>query len=193
MKIVLASGNRKKLQELQALFSGLPFDVIPQGHLHVSDVQETGITFVENALIKARHACESTGLPAIADDSGLCVSALSGEPGIYSARYSGGSDEDNIQKVLQNMQTVPAGLRQAFFHCVLVYLSHAKDPAPMICHGLWEGRILEKPVGEAGFGYDPIFYVPEESMSAAQLPMARKNYISHRGQALRQLLMQLKE
>lgn len=195
MKIVFASHNAGKIHELQALLNEFNLNVIPQNELNVSEVPETGLTFVENALIKARHACQVTGLPAMADDSGLEVDALHGKPGIYSARYAGekANATDNIQKLLQELTNVPADRRQARFHCVLVYLNHAEDPTPLICHGVWQGMILDTPTGSKGFGYDPVFFDPEQKSSAAELPLEIKNRISHRGKALRMLMEKLPE
>ena len=192
-RVVLASSNKGKLREINELLQGLHIVAVPQNQLGVTDADETGLTFVENALIKARHAAQLTGLPAIADDSGLEVDALQGAPGIYSARYSGvgASDADNVRLLLDNLKEVPEAQRSARFQCLMVYLRHAKDPTPIVCQGTWEGRILFEPVGENGFGYDPVFYVPEELCSAAQLPAEVKNRLSHRGQALRQLLQAL--
>jgi XTP/dITP diphosphohydrolase len=194
MKIVFASSNQGKIKELQTLLHGIPdIDLVTQGSLNIEDVPETGLTFVENALLKARNACSVTNLPAIADDSGLAVNALNGAPGIYSARYAGpgASPEEFNNKLLHEMKNVPRASRQAAYHCVLVYLSHAADPIPLICHGIWQGSILEAPTGTGGFGYDPIFYVPTEKCSAAELPQDLKNQLSHRGQALRLLLQKL--
>lgn len=192
-KIVLATGNKGKVAELSAMLAPFDLQVIPQTELQVSDAAETGLTFVENALIKARHAALITGLPAIADDSGLAVQALGGAPGIYSARYAGESATDklNYQKLLQALTDVPAQQRQAAFHCVLVYLQHAEDPTPLICHGSWQGEIALTSSGDAGFGYDPVFYVPALQKTAAQLLPQEKQQFSHRGQALRQLVQQL--
>ena len=189
-KIVLASNNQGKLRELRSILEPNKFNLIPQAELGIAKVAETAITFVENALIKARHAAQVTGLPTLADDSGLAVDALNGQPGIYSARYAGESKDDqaNIDKLLTEMSAVTAENRQAQFHCVIVYLRSADDPIPVICHGIWQGTILFKPQGKDGFGYDPIFYVPEFNCSAAELAPAEKNKISHRGQALQQLL-----
>lgn len=193
MKMVLASNNPGKIQELQSLLSHLKVTLIPQIQLGIEEIAETGITFVENALLKARHATKATGLPAIADDSGLVVPALSGAPGIYSARYAGdkATAQDNIAKLLANMTTIPDNKRQASFYCVLVFLNHAHDPMPLICTGEWSGILLSAPRGQQGFGYDPIFYVPTEHQTAAELNLSRKNIISHRGQALQLLLQQL--
>ncbi|KZZ02042.1 non-canonical purine NTP pyrophosphatase, partial [Oleibacter sp. HI0075] len=161
---------------------------IPQTELDVSDADETGLSFVENAIIKARHACQVTGLPALADDSGIEIDALDGAPGIYSARYSGEGDQANNAKVLENMKGIPEAQRTARFQCVLVYMRHAEDPTPQVFQGAWEGIILTEPSGTEGFGYDPIFYVPSEQCSAAELSRERKNKLSHRGQAIQQLL-----
>ena len=188
--IVLASSNAGKVRELNQLLGGLQLEVVPQSHLNVADADETGLTFVENAILKARHAAQHTGLPALADDSGLEVDALHGAPGIYSARYAGAkaSDTENLQKLLGLLKDVPQEKRGARFQCVLVYLRHALDPTPLICQGTWEGRILHEPRGANGFGYDPVFYVPTHAVSAAELSPETKNFLSHRGQALRQLL-----
>jgi XTP/dITP diphosphohydrolase len=189
-KLVLATGNAGKLKELRALLVDQAVDVISQKELGVTDADETGLSFVENAILKARHAARSTGLPALADDSGLCVDALGGAPGIYSARYAGpgATDADNNEKLLQALTshraTTPLTAR---FVCVLVLVRHADDPLPLICQGEWEGEILAAPRGEQGFGYDPLFWVPTEGMSSAELPRERKNALSHRGQALQQL------
>ena len=186
MKLVLASGNAGKLKELQAMLTGLPLEIVAQGELGVSDVPETGLTFVENALIKARHAARVTGLPALADDSGICVDALDGAPGLYAARYAGthGDSAANNAKLLRELDGVPADRRTAYFIAVLVVLRHADDPAPLIAEGRWHGRILEAPRGEGGFGYDPLFLPEGHESSAAQLDVALKNRLSHRGQAL---------
>jgi XTP/dITP diphosphohydrolase len=193
MQVVLASSNAGKIKELQNMLNDLDLTIVPQTDLQVSEVAETGLTFIENALIKARNACEQTGLPALADDSGLAVKALQGAPGIYSARYAGENAQagDNIDKLLQAMQHVPADERQAAFHCVLVFMRHAKDPTPIICQGTWQGEILLSPQGDKGFGYDPIFYVPNEKKTAAELPLHVKNQLSHRGKALHRLLKKL--
>ncbi|RFA31167.1 non-canonical purine NTP pyrophosphatase, RdgB/HAM1 family [Alkalilimnicola ehrlichii] len=192
---VFASNNQGKVAELAALLEGLPIDLKPQSHYGVSAAEETGLTFVENALIKARHASRATGLPAIADDSGLAVDALGGAPGIYSARYAGqnASDEENNALLLKNLADVPQTERGAQFHAVVVYLRHAEDPIPIISHGQWPGRVLTAPRGSNGFGYDPLFFVPEEHLSAAELDPVSKNRLSHRGQAVRQLLAQLEQ
>ncbi len=194
-RVVLASGNKGKLREINQLLHGLHITAVPQTQLGVTDVEETGLTFVENAIIKARHAAQLTGLPAIADDSGIEVDALQGAPGIYSARFAGvgASDADNVRLLLEKLHDVPEEQRGARFQCLMVYMRHAKDPTPIICQGTWEGRILNEPVGENGFGYDPVFYVPEETCSAAQLSSDVKNRLSHRGQALRLLLSELQQ
>jgi XTP/dITP diphosphohydrolase len=194
-RIVLASGNAKKVAELQSLLHGLGMTVIPQTELGVLDADETGTTFVENAIIKARHAARLTGLAAIADDSGLTVDALDGRPGVYSARFAGpdATDQQNLAQLLADLEGLPAGLRKATFWCVLVYLRHADDPTPLICTGRWQGSITEAPRGEHGFGYDPVFLVPALAKTAAELSPPEKNRLSHRGQALRQLQQLLQE
>mgnify|MGYP000482354576 CR=1 FL=1 len=192
-KIVLASGNKDKVREINQILARFDISVLPQSDFNITEVEETGLTFVENALLKARHAAGQSGLPAIADDSGIEVDALKGEPGIYSARYAGvdASDEDNLKKLLQALQDVPEEKRTARFQCLMVYMRHANDPTPLICQGTWEGIITREPQGENGFGYDPVFYVPEHNCTSAQLPAERKNQLSHRGQALRLLVKQL--
>lgn len=192
-RVVLATSNAGKVREINALLAGLSFEVLPQSTFATPDIEETGLTFVENAILKARNAAEHASLPAIADDSGLEVDALNGAPGIYSARYAGAgaSDAQNLTKLLANLRDVPEEQRGARFRCVLVYLRHALDPTPLICQGTWEGRILFAPRGENGFGYDPVFFVPTHQCSAAELPPATKNALSHRGQALRQLVAAL--
>lgn len=192
-KVVLASSNQGKLREFQQLLSSAGFDIVPQSEFDVPDIEETGLSFVENALLKARNACAHTGLPAIADDSGLEVDALLGAPGIYSARFAGAhcSDADNNQKLLQELSAYPEQERRARFQCLLVFLRHQHDPVPLICQGTWEGRILTQPAGENGFGYDPLFYIDAEGCTSAQLPSHRKNQLSHRGQAMARLLSAL--
>lgn len=193
-KIVLATGNPGKVAELSQMLAPFNMQIVPQTELGVSDADETGLTFVENALLKARHAALITGLPAIADDSGLAVDALGGAPGIYSARYAGekASDKANIEKLLDTMAQVPDGERTAQFHCVLVYLRHAEDPTPIICHGVWPGTITREAAGDNGFGYDPVFYVGSEGCTSAELTPPQKQKLSHRGKALSQLIAQLR-
>ncbi len=194
-KIVLATGNQGKVREMAGVLSDFGFDVVAQSEFNVSDVAETGTTFIENAIIKARHAAKETGLPAIADDSGLEVDALNGAPGVYSARYSGegATDQKNIDKMLAAMEGIPTEKRTARFHCVLVLMKHENDPTPLICHGSWEGHITTEQQGENGFGYDPIFWVNADNCSSAELEPARKKQLSHRGQALKKLFAALKE
>ncbi len=194
-KIVLATGNKKKVEELNSLLANQNIQVVPQSEFNVDSVPETGTTFVENAIIKARHAARVTGLPAIADDSGIEVDALLGRPGVYSARYAGedASDQANLDKLLDEMNGVPKILRSARYWCVLVYMRHADDPTPIICQASWEGQIATEPSGENGFGYDPIFFLPENNCTAAQLDPESKNMLSHRGKALVQLAKALKE
>lgn len=193
-RTVFASNNAGKVAEVAELLRPTGYTVIPQSEYLVPEAEETGLTFVENALIKARNACQHTSLPAIADDSGLEVDALQGDPGIYSSRYAGehGNDDANNSLLLGELAGVAETDRTARFRCVMVYLRHAEDPAPLICQGVWDGRILEAPRGAGGFGYDPVFWVPEEGCSAAELPPETKNHLSHRGQALRALLAALR-
>ena len=195
MDLVLASGNSGKLAELRQLLEGGRHALRPQSELGVADVEETGLTFVENALLKARHAARETGLQALADDSGLCVDALGGAPGLYSARYAGvhGDAAGNIERLLRELEGVPDARRTARFHCVLVVLRHAEDPRPLVAEGSWSGRILRAPRGAGGFGYDPVFLDPENACSAAELDPAIKNAISHRGRALAALQQRLDE
>jgi XTP/dITP diphosphohydrolase len=190
---VLASGNAGKVREFNALLAGHDFEVVPQSQFNVPEIEETGLTFVENAILKARNAAQHTNLPALADDSGLEVDALHGAPGIYSARYAGpgAGDRANLDKLLAMLNGVPADQRTARFRCVLVYLRHALDPTPLICQGSWEGRILDAPHGSGGFGYDPVFFVPTHGCSSAELPPETKNALSHRGQALARLVAEL--
>lgn len=189
-KVVLASGNKGKVREINEILAGLEIEVVPQTEFDVPEAEETGLTFVENAILKARNAAQHTGLPAIADDSGLEVDALKGAPGIYSARYAGvgASDRENLEKLLREMQGVPDEERGARFQCLMVYMEHAADPTPIICQGTWEGRIGHVPKGENGFGYDPVFEVPGHNCTSAELPPEEKNRLSHRGQALRALV-----
>ncbi len=191
--VVLASSNPGKLRELQKLLAPHRYEVVAQSLFAVPDAGETGLSFVENAIIKARHACQHSGLPALADDSGLEVDFLDGAPGIRSARFSGtgATDMRNMDKLLTLMRDVPPASRTARFQCLLVFLRHATDPTPLICQGTWEGRILTAPQGDNGFGYDPIFFAPETNCSAAQLTQEQKNTHSHRGKALAGLLAAL--
>ena len=197
MKIVLATGNQGKVVEMQQTLQELGFEVIPQSEFDIPEAIEDGLTFVENALKKARHACEQTGLPAIADDSGLEVDALQGAPGIYSSRYAkneagnASGDEANNQKLLAALENEQN--RAARFQCVIVYLEHAKDPTPIISQGTWEGQIAKTPAGSNGFGYDPLFYVPSEQQHAAELSAQSKKQMSHRGQALAAFKVALKQ
>lgn len=188
-KVILATSNAGKAKELNAMLGGLDMEIVAQSALGVPEVEETGLTFIENAILKARNASAHAKLPAIADDSGLEVDALEGAPGIHSARYAGtpSNDQANLKKLLEAMQDVPDLGRSARFRCVIVYLKHAADPAPLVTEGVWEGTILRAPVGSNGFGYDPVFWVPERGCSSAELPPEVKNQISHRGQALARL------
>jgi len=192
-KIVLASGNAGKLKEIQAVLDQQRYQLLTQSEFNVPDVPETGTTFVENAIIKARHAAQLTGLPALADDSGIEVDALQGAPGVYSARYAGehGADNANNTKLLSKMKNVAEEDRGARFQCVIVYMRHAGDPMPLICQGTWEGKILYELSGPNGFGYDPLFFVPTHRCSSAELEPAEKNRISHRAQALQKLISAL--
>jgi XTP/dITP diphosphohydrolase len=185
-RLVVASGNAGKLRELRDLLADIGIEAIPQGSLGVDDIEETGLSFVENAILKARHAARATGLPALADDSGLCVDALGGAPGLYSARYAGthGDAAANIAKLLAALDDVPDAARGAWFHAAIVLLRHADDPQPIIAEGSWHGRVLRAPRGDGGFGYDPVFLDPVHDCSAAELDPALKRRISHRGQAL---------
>jgi len=191
-KLVLASNNAGKLREFQALLAPLDFEVIPQGQLGIPSCEEPFETFVENALAKARHASAASGLPALADDSGICVDALDGAPGVYSARYAGepSNDAANNQKLITALQG--ESNRAAHYVCALVFVNHANDPKPLTVQTEWQGLIQDKAAGENGFGYDPYFFLPDQNMTAAQLDPTLKNRISHRGQALRELITQLK-
>ncbi len=197
-QVVLATGNAGKITEMTDILQPYGWQVIPQIQFFDSEVEETGRTFIENAILKARYASEKTGLPAIADDSGIEVSALKGQPGIYSSRYSQdiygdkATDQTNLQKILDELKDVPQAQRQASYYCAMVYVEHANDPIPIIGLGRWYGEILSTPRGTEGFGYDPIFWVEELNKSAAELPKAQKNRMSHRGQALNSLVMQLR-
>ena len=188
-KLVLASGNPGKLAEFRELLADVGFDVHPQSEFGVEDADETGLSFIENAILKARHASRATGLPALADDSGLCVDALGGAPGLYSARYAGaqGDHAANIDKLLHGMRDVDDARRTARFVCVLALVHHADDPLPLIAEGAWEGRILRARSGDGGFGYDPVFFSPAHGMTAAELPADAKNAASHRGLAMQAL------
>lgn len=193
MKLVLASGNRGKLAEMREILAGFDIELVAQGELGIEDAEETGTTFIENALLKARHAARQSGLPAIGDDSGLCVDALGGAPGLYSARYAGchGDAAANIAKLLDALRDVPEDGRAGHFHCSIALLRGADDPAPLIAEGRWHGRILPAPRGANGFGYDPVFLDPASQRSAAELEATVKNRISHRGIALARLREQL--
>jgi XTP/dITP diphosphohydrolase len=190
MRVVLATNNSGKIRELQALLAPLHIEVLPKSQFTGDDVAETGATFVENALIKARHAAQASGLPAIADDSGIEVDALGGAPGIYSARYAGAgaSDTDNLNKLLSELETVPDVLRTARYRCALVYVRDANDQHPLCCEAVWEGSITRTPQGNGGFGYDPIFWLAEYQQTSAQISAELKNQLSHRAKALQQLL-----
>ncbi len=192
-RIVLASNNAGKVREIDQLLAEQQIEIRPQSEWGVPDAEETGLSFVENAILKARNAAAHSGLPAIADDSGIEVDALRGAPGIYSARFAGAgaSDQANLEKLLEELAHVPDDERTARFQCLLVYMRHGSDPTPLICQGTWEGRILHAPRGENGFGYDPIFFIHGEGCSAAELPPEIKNRLSHRGQALQKLLLEL--
>ncbi|MFL0803996.1 MAG: RdgB/HAM1 family non-canonical purine NTP pyrophosphatase [Agarilytica sp.] len=191
--IVLASGNPGKLREFQSLLGNLGYDIRPQSEFNVDNAEETGLTFVENAILKARHACKATGHAAISDDSGIEVDALNGAPGIYSARFSGENADDaaNNEKLLADLEDLPTEQRTARYQCVLVYMAHALDPTPIIAQGSWEGTILEAPLGENGFGYDPLFWVPTHNCSSAQLSKETKNGMSHRAIAMKKLIAQI--
>ncbi len=194
MRVVLATNNSGKLRELQALLTPLQMDVVPKSLFSTDDVAETGDTFIENALIKARHAARVSGLSAIADDSGIEVDALNGAPGIYSARYAGehASDADNLFKLLDALKAVPDQLRTARYRCALVYVNHADDQQPLCCEAVWEGSIAHEPQGKGGFGYDPIFWLVDYKKTAAQISPELKNQLSHRAKALQQLLSLLR-
>ncbi|WP_444929298.1 RdgB/HAM1 family non-canonical purine NTP pyrophosphatase [Microbulbifer sp. SSSA002] len=185
-KIVLASGNAGKLREFSQLFASWDVQVVPQSDFGVTDADETGLSFIENALIKARHASRISGLPALADDSGLAVDALCGAPGIYSARYAGAgaSDEKNNAKLLEALQDIEEKQRSASFHCALAFVRQWDDPVPLVCSAKWSGTILREPAGEQGFGYDPLFFIASEGMTSAELPREGKNQLSHRAQAM---------
>ncbi len=198
-QVVLASGNNGKLTEFQHMLGTLGITMLPQSQFgigtDIQEVEETGLTFIENAILKARYASKVSGLPVIADDSGIEVDYLQGRPGIYSSRYAGSdaSAADNNQKLLSELQGMPAADRTARFQCVLVYLRHWQDPVPILCQASWEGCIIEEARGEHGFGYDPLFFVPSEHCTAAELPSGMKNQISHRAKAMKCLAKRLKE
>ncbi len=193
MRLVLATGNPAKLRELEELLSPWNVEVLPQSAFTTTSAVESGLTFAENAILKARHAAEISGLPAVADDSGLEVDVLQGGPGIYSARYAGpdASDAENLAKLLRELDKIPDALRTARYRCALVYLRSALDPSPLICQASWEGSILRERRGTGGFGYDPVFEVAGLDVTAAELAPAEKNRLSHRGQALRMLVAEL--
>ena len=194
-KIILASGNAGKVREIDQLLEGLSLKVLPQSDFDVPEIEETGLTFVENAILKARNAAHYADLPAIADDSGIAVDVLQGRPGIYSARFAGlgASDEDNLLKLIGMIKPFPEEQRTARFICSMVYLRYEHDPVPIIAQGVWEGQLVTEPKGENGFGYDPVFYVASQQCTSAELTPEVKNKLSHRGQALMQLLGKLKE
>jgi non-canonical purine NTP pyrophosphatase, rdgB/HAM1 family len=193
-KVVFASNNAGKVREVAAILADADLEVVAQSAFGVPPVEETGLSFVENAIIKARHACQHTGLPAIADDSGIEVDLLNGAPGIYSARFAGpgASDADNNARLLAELGDAPLERRTGRYQCVMVYMRHAADPTPLICQASWEGLVLTAPRGDGGFGYDPLFYLPALGKTAAELDASTKNRLSHRGQALRALLQALR-
>ncbi|MDJ0872375.1 MAG: RdgB/HAM1 family non-canonical purine NTP pyrophosphatase [Gammaproteobacteria bacterium] len=193
-RVVLASNNKGKVREFGEVLADFHMEIVPQSAFGVPEAEETGLTFVENAILKARNAAARAGLPAIADDSGIEVDALRGAPGIRSARFAGpgASDQANLDKLLAELDGVPEERRGGRFQCLVVYLEHAEDPTPIICQGTWEGRIVREPRGENGFGYDPVFLVAGRDLTAAELSAEQKNAISHRGQALRKLVVALK-
>jgi XTP/dITP diphosphohydrolase len=198
MRLVVASSNQGKLVEIREVLAGLHVELVAQGEIGIGDADEVASTFIENALLKARHAARLSGLPALGDDSGICVDALGGAPGLYSARYAGahGDAAANIAKLLAALRDVPDSARSANFYCVVVMLRHADDPAPLIAEGRWHGRILTAPRGSGGFGYDPVFFDPLLGRGAAELDAAIKNRVSHRGQALahmRDLLVKVRQ
>jgi XTP/dITP diphosphohydrolase len=195
LDVVLASSNAGKIKELQDMLADLGVIIIPQQSLSIPDIEETGLCFVENAILKARNASLLSGKPAIADDSGLEVDLLDGQPGIYSARFGGeeATDSSNNQKLLDMLGDSPLEKRSARYQCVIVYMRHAKDPTPIICQGSWEGHIALEPRGEGGFGYDPLFYLKDHDCHAAEMDKTHKNHISHRGKATAQLLEQLRQ
>ncbi|MDG0978279.1 MAG: RdgB/HAM1 family non-canonical purine NTP pyrophosphatase [Halieaceae bacterium] len=191
-RLVLASGNAGKLKELSEVLNPLGFELIPQGEFNLDSADETGLSFVENALLKARYASQETGFGALADDSGLCVDCLGGAPGIYSARFGDGTDQGNLQALLQTLRDHGQGPWPAHYHCTLVLVRHGEDPDPIIAQGRWQGEIIATPKGDGGFGYDPIFYSREFKVTAAELAKDEKNRISHRGIAAKALRDQLR-
>jgi len=192
-RVILASGNAGKLREIAQLLEGLNLEILPQSEFDVPEIEETGLTFVDNAILKARNAAHHTGLPAIADDSGIAVDVLRGRPGIYSARFAGvgASDEENLEKLIRMVKPFPDEERTARFICSMVYIRHEEDHVPVIAEGVWEGQLITESKGDNGFGYDPIFYLSSHQCTSAELPPEIKNKLSHRGQALRKLLGQL--
>ncbi len=194
MKLVAATDNQDKLKEIKSYLADLPIELIPQSNFHVPIVAETGLSFIENAILKARHAAKYCELPCIADDSGLAVDALGGAPGIYSARYAGDDAraEDNIKKLLAAIKSLEGEERRARFYCVIAFVKHYNDPTPIICQAQWEGRLLEEPAGTGGFGYDPIFFIPNLNCTAAELEPEQKNNISHRAKALNEFTSKIK-
>ena len=192
-QIVLASNNQGKVREINECLDGTPFRIVPQSIFNVPEIEETGLTFVENALLKARNAARYTNHPVIADDSGIEVLALKGRPGIYSARYAGlnATDKDNLDKLIEEIKPLTEVDRQARFVCLMVYLRHADDPTPVISQGIWDGIVIAEPHGPNGFGYDPMFYVPTHGCTSAELSPAIKNQLSHRGQALKALIKEI--
>lgn len=193
-KIVLASNNAGKLAEFKNMLADCGFDIRPQSEFDIDSVEETGLTFIENAILKARHASELSGCPAIADDSGIEIDALNGAPGIYSARFAGeyASDSDNNEKLLSELKNIPETNRSARYQCILVFMKHAQDPTPIIAQGTWEGQILTEARGDGGFGYDPLFWVPSHKCASAELEKAEKNRISHRARAMAALLKKIR-
>lgn len=189
LEVVLASSNPGKIVEIKNLLKDFPIRLIPQSKFNIFDVEETGLTFVENSILKARHAAKHSGLPALADDSGLVVTALNGAPGVFSSRYAGSNatDLDRINKVLSELKKVKTADRRAYYHCVTTFMSYETDPAPLVCHGIWEGEIIDEPRGNQGFGYDPIFYVADFDRTAGEMDLSLKDVISHRGRSMQQL------
>jgi XTP/dITP diphosphohydrolase len=194
MKLVAATNNQDKLKEIKSYLADLPIELIPQSAFNVPSVAETGLSFIENAILKARHAAKYSELPCLADDSGLAVDVLGGAPGIYSARYAGedARAEDNIKKLLAAIKSLKGEDRRARFYCVLAFVKHYNDPTPIVCQAQWEGRLLEEPIGTGGFGYDPIFFIPNLNCTAAELEPAQKNNLSHRAKALNEFTDKIK-